>query len=207
MDLQPEHLSWYELTIEPNTAFYSRPPTLPEDDDIATINDAGLELLAAHGYDRYEVSAFARPDRQCRHNLNYWKFGDYLGIGAGAHGKLTLSASGEIMRSQRNRMPAAYLASDPTQGYSEKLVAKDEQPFEFLMNALRLTQGVPAATFAQRTFLDAGERDAVISGLRSRGYLDPDPALIRPSAWGLRYLNQCLAELLPDDNRIPLQAE
>ncbi len=203
IDLQPEHLSWYELTIEPNTVFYNQPPRLPEDDLLADINEAGFALLAAAGYERYEISAFAKPGRRCRHNLNYWQFGDYLGIGAGAHGKLT-RADGTLVRTQRNRMPAAYLESGPERGFSYNAVALNHQPFEFLMNALRLTGGVARDSFHRRTQLDSGQINAIITSLTERGFLEPDPEMIKPSALGLRYLNQCLADLLPDDDAIRL---
>lgn len=207
VDLQPEHLSWYELTIEPNTAFYSRPPTLPEDDEVAAINDAGLDFLAGAGYQRYEVSAFAQEGRQCRHNLNYWQFGDYLGIGAGAHGKLTLKDKKAIVRTQRNRMPASYLETPPEQGFTERTVPIDEQPFEFLMNALRLIDGVPANFFIDRTFVIPEDIRDTLGKLREKGYLEPKTDKIRPSEHGLRFLNQCLTELLPDEDRINLLAE
>lgn len=207
VQLEPEHLSWYELTIEPNTAFYSLPPQLPRDDEVASINDTGLELLEKSGYERYEVSAFSRPGKACRHNLNYWQFGDYLGIGAGAHGKLTHPDQETITRTQRNRMPDAYLAAQPTQGYTQRQVIPAEQPFEFLMNALRLVQGVPTQFMARRTSLSEEVVRETLDQLRGKGYIDPSPEFIRPSAKGLRYLNDCLTELLPDDNRINLRAE
>lgn len=207
VELQPEHLSWYELTIEPNTAFYSRPPTLPEDDEVATINDAGLDFLADAGYQRYEVSAFAKQGKQCRHNLNYWQFGDYLGIGAGAHGKLTSVKDKTILRTQRNRMPTSYLETPPEQGFTERSVTIDEQPFEFLMNTLRLVDGVPASFFNDRTFASPEDIEANLSNLREKGYLGLNAGEIRPSEHGLRFLNQCLTELLPDEDRINLRAE
>jgi putative oxygen-independent coproporphyrinogen III oxidase len=202
VELQPEHLSWYELTIEPNTAFYSRPPTLPHDDEIAAINDAGLEFLAGAGYGRYEVSAYANAEKQCRHNLNYWQFGDYLGIGAGAHGKLSRTDEESILRTQRNRMPTAYLNAPPESGFTERVVLTEEQPFEFLMNALRLVNGVPTSFFNQRTFVARKDAQAILKLLRDKGYITTDTASICPSDRGLRYLNQCLSELLPDNNRI-----
>src|SRR5690554_4014936 len=110
IELKPSHLSWYELTIEPNTAFYSKPPQQPDLDMMADTEEAGFALLAEHGYERYEVSAFAQSNRRCRHNLNYWQFGDYLGIGAGAHGKLT-APDGRIQRYQKTRLPEHYLAN------------------------------------------------------------------------------------------------
>lgn len=207
VDLQPEHLSWYELTIEPNTVFYNLPPTLPEDDEVAAINDAGLDFLAGAGYQRYEVSAFAKQGKQCRHNLNYWQFGDYLGIGAGAHGKLTLTDPTCILRTQRNRMPSAYLETLPEQGFTERRVTTAEQPFEFLMNALRLVDGVPANFFRDRTFASPEDIRGTLGKLREKGCLESKTDEICPSEHGLRYLNHCLAELLPDEDRINLRAE
>ncbi len=201
IDLGPEHLSWYELTIEPNTAFYNQPPVLPEDDLIANINEAGLELLAEAGYRRYEVSAFARPGRESRHNLNYWTFGDYLGIGSGAHGKLTY-ADHRISRTWRTRVPAHYLNSSPEGGFQSSPVSVEEQPLEFLMNALRLIDGVPTNIFRQRTQVDWRKIDQILFIMRERGYLDGSPDVIQPSEVGLRYLNQCLTELMPDEKRI-----
>ncbi len=139
--LKPTHLSWYQLTLEPNTVFWNQPPTLPEDDTLWDIQEAGQALLAEHGYAQYEVSAYAQPGRAARHNLNYWSFGDFIGIGAGAHGKLS-HPDGRIVRTWKTRLPKDYLNPAKAFQAGEKALANEELPFEFLMNALRLTAGV-----------------------------------------------------------------
>ncbi|HRW67501.1 MAG TPA: radical SAM family heme chaperone HemW, partial [Candidatus Competibacter sp.] len=153
--LQPAHLSYYQLTLEPNTRFYRSPPLLPDDETIDVIQERAQEELARHGYPRYEVSAYARADRRCRHNLNYWEFGDYLGIGAGAHGKLSDPAAGQIQRLWKVKHPRDYLAraGTPAGVGGDAPVREAELPLEFLMNALRLVEGVPAALFGERAGL------------------------------------------------------
>ncbi|MCF6752819.1 radical SAM family heme chaperone HemW [Pseudomonas stutzeri] len=193
---QPTHLSWYQLTVEPNTEFWSRPPQLPDDDILWDIQEAGQVLLAEHGYRQYETSAYAQPGRQARHNLNYWTFGDFLGIGAGAHAKLT-QADGRILRSWKTRTPKDYL--DPGKPFraGEKQLQADELPFEFLMNVLRLTDGVPALLFTQRTglpldLLAAGRREA-----EARGLLVSDPQRLVATTKGQLFLNDLLQLFLP----------
>ena len=193
---QPTHLSWYQLTVEPNTEFWSRPPQLPDDDILWDIQEAGQALLAEHGYRQYETSAYAQPGRQARHNLNYWTFGDFLGIGAGAHAKLT-QADGRILRSWKTRTPKDYL--DPGKPFraGEKQLQADELPFEFLMNVLRLTDGVPALLFTQRTglpldLLAAGRREA-----EARGLLVSDPQRLVATTKGQLFLNDLLQLFLP----------
>jgi oxygen-independent coproporphyrinogen-3 oxidase len=193
---QPTHLSWYQLTVEPNTEFWNKPPRLPEDETLWDIQEAGQALLAEHGYRQYETSAYAQPGRQARHNLNYWTFGDFLGLGAGAHGKWT-AADGEIYRHWKTRLPKDYL--DPGKRFraGHKQLAQDELPFEFLMNVLRLTDGVPSLMFTQRTglpldLLAAGRRDA-----EARGLLEPDPQRLVATAKGQLFLNDLLQLFLP----------
>tara|TARA_R100000541_G_scaffold340_16_gene2442 strand:- start:71027 stop:72214 length:1188 start_codon:yes stop_codon:yes gene_type:complete len=193
---QPTHLSWYQLTVEPNTEFWNKPPRLPEDETLWDIQEAGQALLAEHGYPQYETSAYAQPGRQARHNLNYWTFGDFLGLGAGAHGKWT-AADGEIYRHWKTRLPKDYL--DPGKRFraGHKQLAQDELPFEFLMNVLRLTDGVPSLMFTQRTglsldLLAAGRRDA-----EARGLLEPDPQRLVATAKGQLFLNDLLQLFLP----------
>lgn len=193
---QPTHLSWYQLTVEPNTEFWSKPPTLPEDETLWDIQEAGQVLLADHGYDQYETSAYAQPGRQARHNLNYWTFGDFLGLGAGAHGKSS-TPDGRIRRSWKTRLPKDYL--DPGKRFraGEKCLTEGELPFEFLMNVLRLTDGVPAALFSQRTglppaLLAAGRREA-----QARGLLERDPQRLAATARGQLFLNDLLQLFLP----------
>lgn len=187
----PTHISWYQLTIEPNTEFYSRPPVVPEDDAVAEMQDAGMALLAAQGYERYEISAYARQGRQARHNLNYWEFGDYLGIGAGAHGKLTL-ADGSIVRTRKTRMPAHYLDRNRVLLSERRRIPADELPFEFMMNALRLCKGCPAALFEQRTGLPFAAVVDKTALLQERGLLCQEPERLQPTDTGLRYLNELL---------------
>jgi oxygen-independent coproporphyrinogen-3 oxidase len=150
IELQAEHISWYQLTIEAKTEFAKRPPILPKDKILQDIEEAGLERLSQAGYTRYEVSAFAKDPAYCRHNLTYWSFGDYLGIGAGAHGKVTLN--GDILRTQRPSQPRLY-QKDP-EGTPSTTVAADQLVLEFMMNALRLTDGVPQSVFTQRTGIE-----------------------------------------------------
>jgi putative oxygen-independent coproporphyrinogen III oxidase len=191
MACQPAHLSWYQLTIEPNTEFFSRPPVVPEDDAVAEMQDAGMALLQRHGYQRYEISAYAQPGRQARHNLNYWLFGDYLGIGAGAHGKLTLT-DGSIVRTRKTRMPTHYLDRARNPLVERRSIARDELPFEFMMNALRLCEGCSSALFPQRTGLSLADIEPALHNLRQRGLLQPDPERLCASETGLRYLNELL---------------
>ncbi|MGB1109285.1 MAG: radical SAM family heme chaperone HemW [Gammaproteobacteria bacterium] len=192
--LAPAHISYYELTLEPNTAFHNQPPSLPPEDDVAQMQSVGVETLMAAGFANYEVSAFTQPGRECQHNLNYWRFGDYLGIGAGAHGKISDAASGQVRRYSKQRHPERYLA---TAGGEDCLVAPrelDERDLvvEFMMNALRLTDGVPRSLFSQRTGLDEGLIQSPVRQAISRGLLEAAPDLLRPSPTGRRYLNDLL---------------
>ena len=191
--LAPTHLSHYQLTLEPNTAFAANPPSLPDDDAAWTMQEACEARLADAGFRQYEISAYARADRRCVHNLNYWTFGDYLGIGAGAHGKLSLG--GAVRRRWKTRHPTAYLAAA---GGSARLggdspVAAAELPFEFMLNALRLEQGVPAALFAQRTGLEMDAIQPARATAVRRGWLVDDPACLRPTPLGRRFLNDVIA--------------
>ena len=193
------HLSAYHLTLEPNTPFAHQPPAgLPEDDDAAQMQDDIEALLAHEGFRHYETSAFARPGQECRHNLNYWSFGDYLGLGAGAHGKL--SSADAIHREIRHRHPDRYLAAVNTGNFmaSRREVSIEDRPFEFLMNALRLCDGVPAALFQARTGLPL----AIIHDARLRaeadGLLSADPTRLVATSLGQRFLNDLLTRFLPD---------
>lgn len=194
--LAPDHLSWYQLTIEPNTEFYKRPPALPPDDTLAAIQDAGAALLADAGYAQYEVSAFAQPVRQARHNRNYWLFGDYLGIGAGAHGKLS-HPDGRIERTRKTRLPKDYLASEGRCARNTEIIEADELPFEFMMNALRLTGGFPRRFYAERTGQPWSSAAATVDSLIQRGLLAKTADYIAPTALGQRFLNDVLAAFLP----------
>jgi len=186
-----EHLSLYHLTLEPNTVFAKYPPALPDDDASAAMQDAIEAQLDAAGLQRYEVSAYARPGARCRHNLNYWEFGDYLGIGPGAHGKL--SFHDRIVREARLRSPdtwmAAALARDGSHIADQRVVGPDELPFEFMLNALRLKDGVPASTFVERTGLSLAAVARPLQAASARGLLDPDPTRLRATPLGWRFLN------------------
>ena len=186
--LEPAHISWYQLTIEPKTEFARRPPPgLPDTDRAVEIEDAGLELLAWHGYERYEVSAFAREGHRCRHNLNYWRFGDYIGIGAGAHGKLT-TPDGGILRIAKPSQPRLYLdGADASLG----TVTPEELPGEFMMNALRLTHGVEPELFQARTGIVLDDIESVLDELADWGLLRRDRLAL--TAPGYRQLNGVLA--------------
>lgn len=187
------HLSAYQLTLEPNTVFYSKPPRLPEHDVSADMQLAVEELAAAAGFEHYETSAFARPRRRCRHNLNYWEFGDYLGLGAGAHGKL--SFADRVTRHERTKQPREYLAAAGSA--QEKVIAPRELPFEFMLNALRLVQGVPAELYAARTGLAGATILRQLQRARAQGLLEDDAHRIRPTRRGRLFLNE-LVQLFLD---------
>lgn len=202
--LKPDHLSWYQLTLEPNTAFHSRPPVLPEEEALWDIQELGHERLEQAGFTRYEISAYATPGRQSRHNLNYWQFGDYLGIGAGAHGKLTLIDSNgqwHIERRWKTRQPEAYLRrTDDPRGFlaGKQPIDIDELPLEFAMNALRLTEGVALSTWSAHT---GQPKEVLLSRLQSaskKGLLMEMPEKLRASPQGLLFLNELLA-LISDE--------
>ncbi|MDF2075324.1 radical SAM family heme chaperone HemW [Pseudomonas mendocina] len=187
----PTHLSWYQLTMEPNTVFWSQPPTLPEDDLLWDIQEAGQALLAAEGYAQYEVSAYARPGKQARHNLNYWTFGDFLGIGAGAHAKLSTPA-GRIQRTWKTRLPKDYLDRSKAFQAGERILEAGELPFEYLMNVLRLTEGAPAELFSQRTGLPLQHLDLARREAERQGLLQADPTRLVATAKGQLFLNDLL---------------
>lgn len=188
--LKPTHLSWYQLTLEPNTLFYRHPPILPESSLIEKMQDAGIELLAASAYQRYEISAFARDGLHCRHNLNYWRFGDYLGIGAGAHGKITLLPQQQIIRTRKIRQPKTYLDPQQSACISRSVIAGNELPLEFMMNVLRLPDGIGELLFEQRTGLPLSTVAQTMKDLRSQGLLKTRD--IAPTARGLDLLNNVL---------------
>ena len=197
--LQPAHLSYYQLTIEPNTAFHHAPPALPDDETVGAIQDRAQAELAQHGYRQYEVSAYAREGWRCRHNLNYWEFGDYLGIGAGAHGKLTDPAAGQIHRLWKLKQPREYLASAGMRAGigGDAPICEADLPVEFLMNALRLVEGVPTALFAERTGLPLAALEPALRQSRERGLLEMDPERLQTTAQGLRFLNDVLQGFMP----------
>ena len=184
------HLSFYNLTLEPNTYFASFPPKLPKEEVIDAIFDQNLDLLSNAGYKRYEVSAYAKPGMECKHNLNYWRFGDYIGIGAGAHGKV--SFPDKITRQVRERHPEIYMQNMETKGNAlveSKEVLASDLPFEFMLNVLRLTNGVATNTFTERTGLPLNVISKGLNQASKKGLLDPDPLSLKATPLGLRYLN------------------
>jgi putative oxygen-independent coproporphyrinogen III oxidase len=192
-DLNPSHLSFYHLTLEPNTPFHRTPPTLPDDDTSAEMQESIEELLLENGYLHYETSAFAKADSQCQHNLNYWTFGDYLGIGAGAHSKL--SFHDKIIRQARHKHPKRYLENAPIgQAVDQEWqIPKTELGFEFMMNALRLTEGVNVDLFQQRTGMPLRSVETAIKKGKAKGLLESHAQRIKPSLLGQRFLNDLLA--------------
>ncbi len=192
--LEPAHLSHYSLTLEPGTPFQAQPPPLPDDEAVEQMLAECAADLGAAGFGHYEVSAYARPGRQSRHNLNYWTFGDYLGVGAGAHGKLTDAAAGAIVRTTRTREPRRYLAG--TGAATQKVVPPGELPFEFMMNALRLVDGVAPALFEARTGLPRVAVARTLDRLVARGLLEAGETRWRPTALGRRFLNELLLDFL-----------
>jgi putative oxygen-independent coproporphyrinogen III oxidase len=195
--LAPAHVSHYQLTLEAGTVFAAQPPELPGDDDAAEILSACGERLGDAGFAQYEVSGYAQPGRQCRHNLNYWTFGDYLGIGAGAHGKLTFPDSGSIVRTVQAREPRRYLATLPA-ALSRKNVPAADLPFEFMLNALRLVGGFEIETFAERTGLEWQEIVPKVENLMSRKLLAVQGTRLLPTLVGLRFLNDLLLSFLAE---------
>jgi putative oxygen-independent coproporphyrinogen III oxidase len=190
--LQPAHLSHYQLTLEPGTVFYHRPPPLPDPDDSWDMQIECQALLAARGFEQYEVSAYARSGRRSRHNLNYWKFGDYIGIGAGAHGKLTmLEGANAIVRTTRVRQPREFMSRTADRRVIEvREVPAGELPFEFMLNALRLVDGFSEAEFESRTGLPFEQMNETIAMARQKGWLEQDGlAHWRPTELGQRFLN------------------
>jgi putative oxygen-independent coproporphyrinogen III oxidase len=198
LSFAPQHLSCYHLTLEPNTLFHRNPPALPDDDASGDMQQRIEELLAAHGYEHYETSAFAQPKRRARHNLNYWQFGDYLGIGAGAHSKL--SFPDKVIRQARYKQPQAYMqqvAKDaPIQTQHE--VSRDELGFEFMMNALRLNEGFASVLFQERTNLPLLTIQRELAEAEKRGLLIRDHQRIAPTQLGQRFLNDLLEIFLKE---------
>ena len=187
INLGPEHISWYQLTIEPNTVFHKRPPVLPGDDILADISVAGQRRLEDAGFRQYEVSAFARPHEQSRHNLNYWQFGDYLGTGAGAHGKLTLD--GTLVRTAKTRLPTDYMRDPSARAHT---VAQKDIILEFLMNALRLNDGFNLSLFEQRCLMAPGRLMPFMERASGRGLIQMTDNRVLPTKLGRRFLNELL---------------
>jgi oxygen-independent coproporphyrinogen-3 oxidase len=200
--LGPAHVSHYQLTLEPNTVFAARPPAgIPDIDSAWDMQEACQALLAGAGYAQYEVSAWARPGRECAHNLNYWRFGDYLGIGAGAHGKLTLGSEQRVLRRWKLKHPAEYLARAGTAAAigGDDVLDAGRLPFDFMLNALRLNAGVPMAMFEARTGLPRASIAGQLALARERGWIEPDDERLRPTELGLRFANDAIALFLGDE--------
>ncbi|MEW6992331.1 radical SAM family heme chaperone HemW [Colwelliaceae bacterium 6441] len=196
ISLKPNHLSWYQLTIEPNTAFHSKPPKLPMDETLWNIQDQGFELLAQAGYQQYEISAFSKKGYQCQHNLNYWQFGDYLGIGCGAHGKITDEKNQKIYRTVKVKHPKGYL--DQTREHLDHLneVDKTELPFEYMMNRLRLFSAFTLTEYQGATGLSADEILPILHEARDKQLLANEGEKWRVTQQGHRYLNDLLEMFL-----------
>ena len=199
--LRPSHISYYQLTLEPGTVFHSRPPPLPDDDAAWQIQSAGQQLLSAAGYRQYEVSAYAQRGAECRHNLNYWLFGDYVGLGAGAHGKISFAQPRRILRTVKPKQPREYQkqirrASDIA-GIGECTpVAEADLPFEFMLNALRLNAGFAARDYENRTGLPMANLQQQLSAAEQRGLMAATPAGWRPTELGMRFLNDLQGSFL-----------
>ncbi len=194
---QPEHLSWYQLTIEPNTVFYKKRPTLPNEDDAYALEEEGLALLETHHLKRYEISAFCKTNREARHNLNYWLFGDYFGIGAGAHGKLTTSDK-QIFRTRKQRQPTDYL--DPKKPFLAAIdeVKNAEIMFEFMLNTTRLQQAIPKALFTEKTGLSFDHLTPGLLKAQAKGLLTIDDHNWQITQFGRQYTNDLQEMFLPE---------
>jgi putative oxygen-independent coproporphyrinogen III oxidase len=196
--LAPEHISYYQLTLEPNTAFYAAPPDLPDPDLVADMTVQGRELLADAGYCQYEVSAFARPGLRCRHNLNYWRFGDYLGIGAGAHGKLTDHGGGGVRRRAKLRHPGAYLQAPPGGWISRDwMLDPPDLVFEFALNAFRLTDGFETSLFMEATGLPWSHLRGPLLAAQGDGLIQVQAGRVVPTALGRDFLDTLISRFLP----------
>ena len=205
--LGPAHISYYQLTLEPGTVFHARPPQLPDEDVAWQMQTAGQKLLAEAGFDQYEVSAYARPGKRCRHNMNYWLFGDYLGLGAGAHGKLSFALPQRILRTTKPKQPREYQEQmqTRTQGVAGEpgppigggsFIAAGDLPFEFMLNALRLNEGFSVRDYRQRTGLELESLEAKLADARGRGLLESREDGWRPTELGRRFLNDLQASFL-----------
>ena len=198
--LEPKHISHYQLTVEPNTLFYHQPPVTPGDDMLWEMQIACQGILAKHGYRQYEISAYAKDGYQCQHNLNYWQFGDYLGIGAGAHGKLTNAHEQTITRSWKVKHPQDYLNTAATEQRiaGQSVLSRYDAAFEFMMNALRLNQGFETAVFQQHTGQPISIIEKALKQAEEKNWIDWDTQRIKPTATGLQYLNTLLELFMPD---------
>lgn len=196
----PTHISHYQLTLEPNTYFYKYPPKLPDDEVIEEMQLGAYDLFTAHGYHHYEVSAFAKEGFESHHNINYWSFGDYIGIGAGAHGKLTLNSQNEekarILRTVIERHPRTYVEKQPQERVTISQVKKEDLPFEFFLNSLRLKEGVPLSFWQERTLLPFKTIEPLLTTLRKEGWLETNPERIQATPRGFLFANHILETFL-----------
>nr|WP_193988349.1 radical SAM family heme chaperone HemW [Lelliottia steviae] len=190
--LNPPHISWYQLTIEPNTQFASKPPTLPQDDILWDIQEQGQALLAEAGYEQYEISGYAKPGYQCQHNLNYWRFGDYLGIGCGAHGKVTNIKTGVITRTEKVKHPRGYMDLAKPYLYKQWRVEEDDLAFEFFMNRFRLVESCPKKDLSSLTGLSQQSQQRALNTAIAKGLLIDNSETWQVSQKGHRYLNDLL---------------
>lgn len=193
LSFQPTHFSWYQLTIEPNTLFYHQTPVLPVDDTIWEMQLAGQELIKTAGFQQYEVSAYAMPQLECVHNLNYWEFGDYLGIGAGAHSKITDQTTGDVVRFSQVRHPKEYLTHPKV---APVVISESDLVFEFMLNALRLTRGFRVELFSERTGLSVERIEDLVGMAKERELLLDEGGYLRPSGLGNRFLNDLVGMFL-----------
>ena len=195
IELAPPHLSWYQLTIEPNTMFAYRPPKLPDDDELWDIFEQGHQLLTAAGYQQYETSAYAKPGFQCQHNLNYWRFGDYLAIGCGAHGKVSFP-NGKILRYSKTKHPKGYMRGEYL--YEERDVHTEDRPFEFFMNRFRLLEAVPKNEFEQFTGLSLSTVEDKMTWAQDQKFITETDRTWRVTEHGKLFLNELLEGFLPE---------
>ncbi|WP_198338978.1 radical SAM family heme chaperone HemW [Lysobacter capsici] len=199
--LEPAHISHYQLTLEPNTVFAARPPQgIPDEDGAWDIQEHCQALLAEHGYGQYEVSAYAREGRRCQHNLNYWRYGDYLGIGAGAHGKITLGAEQDILRRWKLKHPTQYLAAAGSAAAigGDDRIAPARRPFEYMLNVLRLVEGFSLSSFESCTGLERAAIEPQLQAGYAAGWLQRDGDRVQPTELGRRFTNDVVALFLPE---------
>lgn len=199
IELNPPHLSWYQLTIEPNTVFYYKPPTLPDDDDLWDIFEQGHQILADAGYVQYEISGYSKVGYQCRHNLNYWRFGDYLGIGCGAHGKLSF-ADGRIIRTTKIKHPRGFLDLMKPYLIDEQKVADHDKPFEFFMNRFRLLEACPKQDFIDKTGLGLESIQEIMDWAKEKKYLEETETHWQITEHGKLFLNDLLEAFVSDED-------
>lgn len=198
IELAPTHISYYELTLEPNTLFAKYPPSLPEDETRWTIHNNGIALLAQHGYERYEISAFAQKNKRCKHNVNYWLFGDYVGIGAGAHSKISFANTADIQRRWKIKHPARYMTAENYVG-GENSIAPEDSAIEFMMNALRLSEGFALPVFEQHTGMPLHQWQHQIDTALEKNLLEQDGLQLRATPQGFDFLNDLLELFMPQN--------